>query len=396
MIIALTGFEFFYRDAELIYFILFPISSIAFWIKKESFDAKSFGLIFLFVLITAIHCYKFNMSYFFAFTTFIRFTTYYFIASIVSVNIDKIFINIIYFFSCISLFFYILINISDSLYEFLLYISNNITSLSIKIDNDTSPNQTLILYTVPFENLFKNNGPFWEPGMFAVFLNIALALNVISTKNLFKIKNIIFIIASISTFSASSFITTFIIIVYYYIIIIPGKIKTIIFLFIVPFVALPIYNSEYVKGKLELNLESVEKAHSRFGATLIHYDQIRRFPWFGLGTKTNEDQENMLGIITVSPNGLTNLIRFYGIPFGIFYYILLYKSSSVLGSLVDKKKSYKWLIYIVLLTVSFSQDVTTRHFYYMLLFLPFVNQKKYLSNKFRIQDKDKLLFTKNK
>ena len=57
----------------------------------------------------------------------------------------------------------------------------------------TSP--SIILYT--FDPIamkdYRNPGPFWEPGAFAVYLIVALIFNIIKEGNLLTKKNVVFL-----------------------------------------------------------------------------------------------------------------------------------------------------------------------------------------------------------
>lgn len=375
MVIALTGFEFFFRNTALIY-LLFPISAYVFVKKKAPINLKSVGLILLFVAIMAIHSEKYNLSYSFIVTGFVRFTTYYFIAVALGLNFGAKFINIVYLLSCMSLIFYFPALISDSFYNFLISISKNIVPLSLDINSFhklANTSQTLVLYTISLEQKLRNSGPFWEPGMFGVFISIAFALQVIKTKKLFEKKNIIFIITSVTTLSLSSLIATFLTIIYYDIFIVRNRVYALLFLSILLFAVVPIYNTPYVKGKIEFNIESRNYGYSRYGAAIVHWEQIKESPLVGYGLHAQEDQDRILGTQTVTPNGITNIIRYYGIPFSILFYILLFNYSKTAVLRTDKINSGALLLFLILLIVAFSQDVTTRHFYYLLLFLGLIN-----------------------
>ncbi len=385
-IIALTGSEFFYRDKTIIYLILFPVSLILFYYKVKKIPYKFLFFIGLLFVILFAQSFIYNMSFFIPINTVLRFFIYFMIASIIGLRFNKVYVNIIYFICSYSIVLFFLTLFSADFYNFLLQITQNITSLNIDVESlsyidSSNPSQNLVFYVIPLRSIFRNNGPFWEPGMFAVFINIALVINLISNKTLFEKKNIIFILASITTLSTTSYLTTFIILFYHFILK-TNKKYSIIFILIIPFIVIPIYNTDIIKGKFEYNTEVIDESSSRFGAALVHFIEIRKSPLIGLGANSNKAQEESLGEINVSPNGLTNIIRYYGIPFSFLLYILLYKSSAILLKSVDfTKKTDALLFFFVMLVVAFSQDVTTRHFYYMLMMFPLTNISDLLTEK---------------
>ena len=375
-IIALTGSEFFYRDNIIIYMVLFPVSFMLFYYKVKKIPYKFLFFLGLLFVILFAQSFIFNMSFFIPVTTTLRFFIYFMIASVIGLRFNKVYVNIIYFICSYSIVLFLLTLISADFYNFLLQISQNITSLNIDVESlsyidSSNPSQSILFYVIPLRTVFRNNGPFWEPGMFAVFINIALAINLISNKTLFERKNIVFIIASITTLSTTSFLTTFIILLYHFIFK-TNKRYSLFFLLIIPFVVIPIYNTDIIKGKFEYNTEIIDESASRFGAALIHINEIKKSPLIGLGVNSNKAQEESLGELNVSPNGLTNLIRYYGIPFSILLFILLYKAAIFLTTKnIFNSKGNGILLFIVFLFVTFSQDVSTRHFYYLIMMLPF-------------------------
>lgn len=394
-IIALTGFEFFFRDKTSLYLIIGPISFILFILKRGKLSLKLFSMLGLLLLLFLLQSFTFGLSYSFAFTGILRFFIYFSIAQVIGLRFNTVYINIMYCICLISLFLFALTAISPSFRDLLLSISKNITSLGVNdesYDNWSNPSQNIIIYVIPLLNTMRNCGPFWEPGMFAVFINIALAINLISNKRILEKKNITFLIAAISTLSTASIIATFIIISYHFLFSVKSK-YSLLFIMIIPFIAIPLFNSEYVKGKIDNNIETMDSSYSRFGAILVHYNEILKSPIIGHGANVNKSVESGLGEfeLNLSPNGLTNIIRVYGIPFSILFYILLFKASSIISKISGSThKRDALLLFLVILILAFSQDVTTRHFYYLLMMLPFsninhkINARKKLNNPSRI------------
>ncbi len=371
-IIALTGFEFFFRDSYLIFLLMGPLSLFVFIKRKLKFTKKAGYFLLVLSILTFLQSITFQIPYTVVITTAIRFLIYFLIASIVIKNFAKVYVNILFIISIISLLFYVFINISSSGYNFLLSISNGIIPLSFNSETEilsSNPNNTLIFFTIPHEFIFRNSGPFWEPGMFGIFLSIAFALSIFK----YGIKNnksILFLLAGMSTLSTTTFMAFFIVIgVHLYL-------KKVNFYTIIGFVLLSVliiqvYNLPFINDKINSDFNNRDKAYSRFGAMIVHYDQIIDSPWIGYGTFIDEDQEKRLGEIEVTPNGLTNVIRFFGIPFSILCYFLLFNSAYVLSSsIISNNKKYGILLFIVFIIVAFSQDITTRHFYFVLITIP--------------------------
>ncbi|GHT09228.1 hypothetical protein FACS189426_06970 [Bacteroidia bacterium] len=123
----------------------------------------------------------------------------------------------------------------------------------------------------------------------------------------------------------------------------------------------------FIANKIENYSDNSDKAYSRFGSHILHFEQIGQSPILGHGYNMEKNIVSILGKFEVSPNGLTFLIVFWGIPMAILFYILYFKSSLIIS---HSNKKYAVLLFTVMLIVAFSQDVTNRHFYYVLAMLP--------------------------
>lgn len=381
-IIALTGFEFFYRDNIILYFVVGPISLFFFFNKKNKVSVQLIIFLALLFILFVLQSYMFNMSYSFAIVGVARFIIYFLVISVIGQHFNKIFVNILYIICLYSVILYLLTLGSPVFYDLLIKISKHIVSININddfINSTTNPSQNIILYVIPLVKKLQNNGPFLEPGMFAVFINIALAINIIMKRRINDIKNIIFLIASITTLSTTSFIATFVIYLYHYFFV-KRNIYTVLFLIMLPFIVVPVYNSQYIIGKIESNYQTMDESYSRFGAIIFHFKQIEESPLIGYGSFVNESLEKLYGEIMVSPNGITNIMRIFGIPMSLFFYILLFKTAQIITKTRQNNKGDAILLFMIFLIVAFSQDVTTRHFYYMLYMLPLVKFKTILIN----------------
>lgn len=105
-------------------------------------------------------------------------------------------------------------------------------------------------------------------------------------------------------------------------------------------------------------------AYSRFGAVTYHFTLLQKYLLTGRGFASEDNN-----VLLTSPNGITMILLFWGVLFGAYYYYLLYVSSKKIAyeSAGESRGIYTLLIFSVLIIVAFSQDITTRHFYYFLL-----------------------------
>jgi len=378
-IIALTGFEFFFRAIELLFYIIGPISCIVFIHRKRKFTVQ-FVMFLLMLIVWSSVQILLGYSTVGALIHFnIRFVIYYLVVASVGNNFGKIFINIVTCISAISIVMYALINLFPGIYEFLYVISFGIKSLGGGIDAEltSNPGHSLIIFFLPTVQIMRNSGPFWEPGMFAVFINIALVLNVLKTRKLTDNKNIILVIASLTTLSTTSYIATILILLYFFGVI-NRKTSSIIGILVIGLCSVYFLESDFGYEKIKSNSENTA-AYSRFGAINYHASIIEEYPISGRGFQSGEEENKM----EVSPNGLTNLIVFFGIPFSMYLYLLLLKSAFCFADCLSTNRKLvanAILIYLIFLLVAFSQDVTTRHFYYVLVMYSLVGKPIKLFN----------------
>lgn len=363
LIIALTGFEFCFNYAPGIFFLVGPLS-VYMCIRRRRYPnlrILSFCLILLawciFQVITG-QSLKSALQNF-----YLRFIIYIFAA--LSINkFEKVFFNIIYFLALISIPLWLINDFIPGGRQILLSIFPNISIPGCGLDPRVSSNPNAVsigLYLVT-DGGIRNCGPFWEPGMFSLFLDIAYLFYILRTHRPFDRKAIIILIAIFSTFSTTGYIACFAILVWYYIFI-DFSPKSIIFLPIIMVGVLYFLNSDFGLEKIN-HIAQRKESDSRFAAVLYHFALLKDVWYVGRGFASS----NRNGI-EVSPNGISLVFLFWGVLFALYYYYLLFISSKKIARELtfSKKVSNIIITFFTLIIVIFSQDVSTRHFYYFLL-----------------------------
>lgn len=139
---------------------------------------------------------------------FVIFGTPYMVLKVLKLNVITLFIKIIYFFSIISITFWVL---SNAIPSFINMTSNLPTILG----TDIWLNQSYLIYSTRINRslfgLIRNNGGFWEPGAYATTLVLGLIFGMIKEKNLFEKKNRVIVLAILTTFSTTGYIALFLI-----------------------------------------------------------------------------------------------------------------------------------------------------------------------------------------
>ena len=94
--------------------------------------------------------------------------------------------------------------------------------------------------------------------------------------------------------------------------------------------------------------------------------KITQSPFIGFGPFLS----NIFGDeLLSSPNGLTDLMRYYGIPLSIVFYYLLYRGTKVYVG--NSHKGANVCVFVSLLLLCFSQTITYSPFFMVLYFFAF-------------------------
>jgi len=347
-----------------------------------------FSSVFLFLFIGQIITFSsIDVPVFIAF--FIRIFYAYFTVKIIGKDIDRYYINSMYFFAIVSLIFWSIISIIPSFKYFLL---DNITPLFYPITYFPGYDH-LIVFTMNFGNgeFLRNSGAFWEPGGFGIFLNIALIFNLIRTKKIIEKKNIVFILAVITTFSTGSYITLFILLFAF--LIYSKRFSYIIFGIPLIFILATTYFEElpFMYPKILKNIEYAQGNYTnlqrtRFVSALADIDDLRENPIIGKGRfniPRYDDVEKFHQSADYRNNGTTKFLAQFGLLGFIFYFFTMYKSFRNYCLLHDFPLKFAYFIIIIIMVAGFSQTIFTKPFFFALafMFISISNQNEFHTRK---------------
>lgn len=306
-------------------------------------------------------------------------TCSYFAAKIVAKDFAHCFVNIMLTFAILSLPFYIAANIG--FYGTLISLADKLPQLGV--DNMISIGKqedlhTLYFYNVydadiPVMNLRRNPGPFWEPGRFTIYLNLAILINLFYYKMpVFSKKNLIIIVANLTAMSTTGISVMMLIFIVYVLTGNISKTKKIIWgtilLASIPAILSLDFMSDKIGGEM-----SDDATYSRFGAIAYHITQIEKSPFLGFGPFLS----TVFGMdLASSPNGVSDSVRYFGIPMAVYIWFLLYRGTNIyiIG------KTERIATFVVLMMLAFTQTIMTSPFYYMLYF--FANSKSLIVRKY--------------
>ena len=236
----------------------------------------------------------------------------------------KYYVDIMFFFSIISLIGFTY-NCMGGVVPYINVESSN-------LDGGGIYRVSSVLYTQLYDLqnggtlTLRNCGPFWEPGAYQGFLNLAIVINLLYNKKdkQWKYKNLVFIIAIITTFSTGGYITLFVILMY----VIYTKKKTpnyIKILYSLVFISTACY--------LYLSLEFLgDKIANDDARTAVSLSDLPDGPMLLFGYGYDPNSFNTSSIKTAA--ALILLIRYSGILGFILYFTPILKKLNSIRNLM--------------------------------------------------------------
>lgn len=382
LLIATSGFQFFYVNEEWI--VIGLLISIILLVKRnliKKIDKQFLIVLTLFVfweLLQLLFLSELRIRSLLG--TAGRLFFAYAIIKLVNVRFIDIYIKLIFFLTIISLFFYILFFIPDVtniLFKFGQTVFKPVFGLPA--DRQYPYTSNLLIFNFNgYEYLPpRNSGPFWEPGAFSIFLNIAIMFNVIVNGKLFSKKNLVFIVALITTISTAGFLVFFFISLS--LLLVNKKYTYLKYLIAIPIILIfinAITSFEFLLPKIQESIFNAElTTTSRFGSALADYVLILKNPILGYG----RSEQAIYGVnyFEISfmhrNNGLTKLFVQWGIIFALIFLYQIKKSFYHIVKQFRKPSSFALILFTSFILSAFSQGIFQYPFFMGLMFLQFVN-----------------------
>lgn len=280
----------------------------------------------------------------------------------------NVFVYVMKILAVISLIFWLLLVLIPGAHTILLGFASTLPQMIAEdwIENTTNEGLSLYLYYLPYNDFtaytsfIRNNGPFYEPGLFSSYLNIALVFRAFLNEKLLSKGNIPLILAILSTCSSAGYVSFMLIIMLYVFMQAKTRYKI---LSILAFALLlnPVMSLDFMSDKIHGNYENaLISSASRFGAIIYHFEKVKLSPFIGYAggvLPTTRFDSVMTDEHVISPNGLSYLFVFWGIPMAICFYILLFHGLRNISGINKKWLIFAW--YITILSTAFSQTITT-------------------------------------
>lgn len=368
-LLAFSNFEYFFRENSLIFGLYIISILIGFVFINKKFISSDFLLLFLLIIfVTAIQgILGLNTGLNPIIFLIVSLMGSLCVSWILREFFVKAIIGVIYFIAIYSLIIYILC-LNDGIYDYLFNTLAQNNSLNVEDAVFDEGGRNFVIYNFQIDYILesagfrRNCGPFWEPGMFAVYLLVGIFFNVFISPQKFPCCNIILILALISTFSTGGYLGGIILLCFY---IVKVGVKSLASILIIPACIvgiLYIYSLDYIGGKTENQFETAEEGSdlTRYGAFITQIKMIESSPILG-----GEALEKYASSNTLASGTLLPFVN-YGLPVGILYYILLYKACRNIAAIYRKKREGIEM-FILILAISFSQTILMNAFFLLLL-----------------------------
>lgn len=382
--IAFSGIPFFdeNRVARLVFL---SILILVFFLKKKTFDGKIILLALAFLIIEIIQISLWGGSLF-SIITSISFLIIlpYLILKITGIKFIQCFVNILFIYALISLFFWTASNFFPGFHDFTYYLAE-----VLKPYTPHSITESFILYTYESSQelgLYRNPGPFHEPGAFGVFLVLAIVINFIRTKSFTDKKNIVFFIAAITTFSTATYLSLIVLLILTNLFLV-GKRKAIV-IFLLPvliYFSFTAYNNlDFMGNKISQQYEEqadvslTTPTSGRILGARKALVAISNYPLFGRGliAKTQVDYT----ATDAAGYGWITWISKIGLPLGVLYMFYFYKALYGYTLTYGRDKKFAMIAFISLLIVLAGQKHISSLIFFMIFLIAYTYKSSIVKN----------------
>jgi len=362
LLIANSGMPFFTNNPWVLVYSLF---FTAMFIKKYQYYSHRFFLITIGSLALLVIGQTIVFKLFSLKTTISLFVRWSYPFIYLYVIKDKFFdkyVNVLYILTIISLILHFSLIIFPPLQDILNSLSKYFNQTPTGV---YSYNPNIVIFTTPARFIIdgvaifrRNSGPFWEPGAFGIYLVLAFIINFYLTKNIWNKKNLVFLLAILTTWSTGTFVSIFFFIGLYGILIIRKKIYT---LLIIPILLLAISQSY---NKLSFFSDRIDRSilyfkerdqvsnmrRDRMISAIVDIQKLIKSPILGYGRiqQIRTGHEKFDTIIDHRNNGTTDFFVKYGIIFSLYYFMMIRRSFFYFN---DSKKKSKIFADIVIATI---------------------------------------------
>lgn len=384
-LLAVSGFPYFIGFHKTFYpLILVILFAIA--LTKQSFFQTS--LTFFLISTSIIMILFLVQGFYFSFVNFNLVTEFFlymirviigFLALVIlnKNNFWRYFIGMMTFFSVVSLVFYGMLLVVPDLEGILIDVGRAFEP-SVKEHIKYEPSILIFSLNIHDESFafIRNPGPFWEPGTYAGFLNMAIVVNLIMGKKLFSRVNLLFMVALITTFSTGGYLTLMFVMFYFAFF---GKrfnvnpIKVIAAVVVLAGSIWLFFEIPFLKHKIDNQFLAAEEGNmGRIGSAVVDMKDIQKYPLLGRSKIYQLRFDNPTSYFTLENHrvcGITDFMVQFGVPFSLFLYFFIFLGFKRFSrQYIHNTNSLSILLFITFLLFAFYEPIMTLPITYFLFF----------------------------
>lgn len=382
---------------EWLYF-LFVVSLFILFKRGIKLETKYLFVISCFIFVAFLQAIVFKGPITSVIQPSVRLLSIAMVAAIVRQNLNRVFISFTAVIASISLVCWF-VDLSPDGHAFLLKLAESMPQLGAEelkesiFERYGYENYTLYFYNVSTEDtdladtLYRNSGPFYEPGRFTIPLSIAMAMILYSGSfKKYRIPFFIIFVTNLTTMSTTGYLVMITLFAGYFL----GQKDVrigykLLMLLLVMIIAYYVMGLSFMSDKIISALDETDKINSRFGAMYYHFPQILRSPLIGYGAFLG----NEFSDLELSPCGITDMMRIWGIPLFLVCVILLYQGTR---SYLSENKAYRLFFLIILLYSAYTQTIMFDPLFLLLYFIDGPQKANALNRNYNITNN---IITKN-
>ena len=221
--------------------------------------------------------------------------------------------------------------------------------------------------------LLRNTGFMWEPGYFALIIVFALGYRWLNYGIKFDKHFYVYFTAILTTFSTAGYFALLVLISAYFLK--KSSIKNVLLVFGISIIFfIYVYQLDFMRGKIDIYLTAIAANDFNYDVNyqsvklnriqIAIYDVYRviRYPFgFGLNDRVSFDNIDVVGT-----NGLSGLLRMWGVVVFFYFMKLIYNYHNQQNK-ANLGWNSKMLIYLSLLLVFFSQSIQYNILTYLII-----------------------------
>lgn len=381
-------FEYFFRGISMYFwFILFPLAVITVSRIRVAFRSNGIQTIYIFIIGTFLVCLfqsftslPVNINY--SLGQVLLLSCFLLLAIATKESLLEKLVFLMTIIATYSIIIYALCSFFQPIKDYLLNeVSYRFPSIGVENAIQEGGGINFVIYNFQqvseFAAFFRNCGPFWEPGMFAVFLDLALFVNIFILHGK-RFVNFILIVALLTTMSTGGYVCGLFILFAYAML--ERRNVFISLLSIILFVIFTYYffETDFLGDKLlyQMTNATLGDDTSRFGALKTHFKMFIDNPlwgYYGIKGYVVDDR-------SVLASGLLIPLSSRGFFVGGLYYYLLYKASVNYSLYYSQSKRTGVFLFVFILLLSISQTILLTSCIYVFIYAGLLlkqNSKRY-------------------